>query len=210
MGADVHVGPGLDADRGVIVGYLPERDAPRRLVLGRGARLRSGTVVYAGSRIGHGFQTGHHVVVREECEIGDDVRVWTGTVIDYGCVLGDRVKVHAGCYVAQYSRIGADAFLAPGVRFANDLYPGYEASAAAMAGPDIGPGAQLGVNVTVLPYVRVGAGSIVGAGSVVTRDVPPFVVAYGNPARVARAVEDLHPAAERALAGRGETRPGTR
>jgi acetyltransferase-like isoleucine patch superfamily enzyme len=131
------------------------------------------------------------VVVREQCEIGDDVSVWSNTVIDYGCRIGDGVKIHSNCYVAQYSEIGDGAFLAPGVTFANDLYPGREESADVMSGPSIGAGAQLGVNVTVLPFVRIGEGCLVGAGSVVTRDLPPKSVAYGNPARVRGTVDDL-------------------
>lgn len=188
---DVHIGPGLDADGGVVLGYPPERDVDRRLVIGSHARLRSGTIIYGGSSIGARFATGHHVVVREQCVIGDDTSVWTNSVVDYGCRLGSGVKIHAGCYVAQFSQIGDGAFLAPGVSFANDLYPGDEASAAAMVGPSVGRGAQLGVNVTVLPYVVVGEGAIVGAGSVVTRDVPPGMVAYGNPARALRHVDEI-------------------
>ena len=60
-----------------------------------------------------------------------------------------------------------------------------------MSGPHIGAGAHLGVNVTVLPYVRIGEGCLVGAGSVVTRDLPAGTVAFGNPARVRGAVERL-------------------
>ncbi len=66
-----------------------------------------------------------------------------------------------------------------------------------MSGPWIGPGAQLGVNVTVLPFVRIGEGAIIGAGSVVTRDVEPGSVAFGNPAQVRGRVEDLVPVKER-------------
>jgi acetyltransferase-like isoleucine patch superfamily enzyme len=172
----------LDPD--VVLGYPSSRVGTAPLALGPGATLRSGTVLYAGSRIGARLSTGHHVVVREQCELGDDVAVWSGTVIDYGCRIGHRVKIHTNCYVAQFSEIEDDAFLAPGVSFANDLYPGREESAARMAGPVIGAGAQLGVNVTVLPFVRIGAGAIIGAGSVVTRDVPAGAVAYGNPAVV--------------------------
>ena len=90
--------------------------------------------------------------------------VWSNTVIDYGCRIGDRVKIHANCYVAQYTEIVDDAFLAPGVTIANDLYPGQTSRRRVMSGPRIGAGAQLGVNVTVLPYVRIGDGCLVGAG----------------------------------------------
>jgi acetyltransferase-like isoleucine patch superfamily enzyme len=181
---------------GAIVGYPVSRGgrAPlvlAALVLGAGARLRSGTVLYDGSVIGSALQTGHGVVVREESVIGDDVCIWSNSVVDYGCRIGNRVKIHCNCYIAQYSEIGDDAFLAPGVTTANDLYPGDERSAAAMGGPKIERAAQIGANVTILPYVRIGAGSLIGAGSVVTRDIPAGVVAFGNPAVVRRRVDEL-------------------
>ncbi|QWZ09544.1 N-acetyltransferase [Nocardioides panacis] len=130
-------------------------------------------------------------MVREECAVGDDVSVWSNTVVDYGCRIGNRVKIHTNCYIAQYTDIGDEAFLAPGVTLANDLYPGQRASAEVMSGPSIRQGAQLGVNVTVLPYVVIGEGCLVGAGSVVTRDLPAGSVAFGNPATVRGRVEDL-------------------
>src|SRR5947207_6939364 len=109
----------LDDD--VVLGYQGPRPCDPRLVLGEGARIRSGTIVYAGSRIGRRLETGHHVVIREENRLGDDVSVWSNTVIDYGCVIGDRTKIHANCYVAQFTEMEDDVFLAPGVIIANDL-----------------------------------------------------------------------------------------
>jgi acetyltransferase-like isoleucine patch superfamily enzyme len=192
--------PSIEADAGVEIGYPTARTVDPELTLGPDARLRSGTVLYAGSRIGDRFETGHHVVVREECEIGDDVSVWSSTVIDYGCRIGNDVKIHANCYVAQYTEIGDGAFLAPGVTIANDLYPGQSDSAEVMSGPSIGAGAQLGVNVTVLPFIRIGDRCLVGAGSVVTRDLPAGSVAFGNPARVRGSVDDLVDIASRVQA----------
>jgi acetyltransferase-like isoleucine patch superfamily enzyme len=171
------------------------------LILGAGARLRSGTVLYDGTTIGRHLETGHGVVIREACEVGDDVSVWSNSVIDYGCRVGDRVKIHCNCYVAQYTELDADVFLAPGVTIANDLYPGDKRSAQLMAGPRIGSGAQIGVNVTILPYVRIGAGALIGAGSVVTRDIPAGVVAFGSPAVVRRRVADLPVVDERVMTG---------
>jgi acetyltransferase-like isoleucine patch superfamily enzyme len=178
------------ADAGVIAGY-PAPGGGGPLVLGAGARLRSGTVLYDGTVIGRRLQTGHGVVVREGCALGDDVCVWSNSVIDYGCRIGSRVKIHCNCYVAQYTELDDDVFLAPGVTIANDLYPGDQRSADIMAGPKIGAAAQVGVNVTILPYVRIGAGSLIGAGAVVTRDIPAGVVAFGNPARPRGRVAEL-------------------
>jgi acetyltransferase-like isoleucine patch superfamily enzyme len=184
-------------DSGVTIGYAPHRPTTRSLQLGRGMRLRSGTVLYAGTRIGDRFETGHHVVVREDNVIGDDVSIWSNSVVDYGCVIGDKVKIHSNCYLAQYSTIEEGAFLAPGVTLTNDLYPGRPESLAAMTGPTIGTHAQIGANVTVLPFVVVGREALIGAGSVVTRDIPPGVIAYGCPAVVVRAVPETGPITDR-------------
>jgi acetyltransferase-like isoleucine patch superfamily enzyme len=189
--ADLRVTNGLVTDDDVILGYPTARPVEQPLILGADARLRSGTIIYSGSEIGRDFETGHHVVVRESTKIGDQVSVWSNTVIDYGCVIGSRVKIHCNCYIAQFTELEDDAFLAPGVTIANDLFPGQARSAEAMAGPLIRAGAQIGVNVTILPYVTIGEGAVIGSGSVVTRDIPAGMVAYGNPARPTRRVEDV-------------------
>jgi acetyltransferase-like isoleucine patch superfamily enzyme len=191
MSIDLRIGEGLEVDDGVTLGYRPSRSPATVLTLGAAARLRSGTVIYAGSKIGDQFETGHHVVIREGNKIGDGVSVWSNTVVDYGCVIGNRVKIHCNCYLAQFTDLEDDVFLAPGVTVANDLFPGQPGSSTAMAGPLIRAGAQIGVNVTILPYVTIGAGAIIGAGSVVTKDVASGVVAYGNPAVPGRRVEEV-------------------
>jgi acetyltransferase-like isoleucine patch superfamily enzyme len=193
-------GPSPEADDGVVVGYPVSRGSGGPLVLGAGARLRSGTTLYDGTSVGTGLQTGHGVVVREGCVIGDDVAIWSNSVVDYGCRIGNRVKIHCNCYVAQFTELDDDVFLAPGVTIANDIYPGDERSADMMSGPRIGRAAQIGVNSTILPFVRIGAGALIGAGSVVTRDIAPGMVAFGNPATEHGAVADLRSLDERIVA----------
>jgi acetyltransferase-like isoleucine patch superfamily enzyme len=156
MSAELVIGNGLKLDDGVTLGHRPSRSATTVLTLGAGARPWSGTVIYAGSKIGSHFETGHHVVIREGTGIGDAVSVWSNTVVDYGCVIGNRVKIHCNCYLAQFTELEDDVFLAPGVTVANDLFPGQAGSASAMAGPLIRAGAQIGVNATILPYATIG------------------------------------------------------
>ena len=181
----VHLGEGSLIDEDAILGYLsPRRGVSSELTIGADARVRSGCVIYAGSRIGAHLETGHHAIIREENEIGDHFSIWNSSVVDYGCRIGMRVKVHCHVYVAQFTTIEDDVFLAPGVRIANDYHPGCPDSKECMRGPTLGKGCRIGVNVTLLPYVTIGEGTLVGSGSVVTKDLPPGVVAYGNPARV--------------------------
>lgn len=192
LAAEVELGPNYHLDDNVLLGYRTGRLIPDwRLIIGENARIRSGSVIYAGTRIGNNLQTGHNVVIREENVIGHNFSIWSNSIIDYGCIIGNNVKVHSNVYVAQFTTIEDDAFLAPGVMVANDLHPGCRFSQECMRGPVIQRGAQVGINVTLLPRVVIGEYAIIGAGSVVTRDVPPRTVAYGNPAKAIRPVTDL-------------------
>jgi acetyltransferase-like isoleucine patch superfamily enzyme len=178
-------------DESVILGYPTGRSvSDQTLLIGEAAHIRSGTVIYVGTTIGRGLQTGHNVVIREENVIGDHVGIWSNSVIDYGCRIGNNVKIHNNVYVAQFTTIEDDAFLAPGVSIANDMRP-LCAECTHAGGPTIKRGARIGVNVTILPRVVIGEYALVGAGAVVTKDVPPGAVVYGNPARVYTTVNEL-------------------
>ena len=180
-----HVTLGKDVvlDENVLLGRIPERSIPdQKTRIGDRSVIRWGSVVYAGVKIGSGFQTGHHVIIREETEIGDDVKIWNLSVVDYGCKLGNRVKLHNHVYVCQGAVLEDDVFLAPGARLANDRYPPGR-QGVDWECPVIKKGAQIGMNVTILPGVVVGEGAMVGAGSVVTKNVPPYAIVYGNPAQ---------------------------
>lgn len=189
IAADIRLGNGHHIDSSAILGYPTGRKIDTHtLVIGDGACIRSGTVIYAGSRIGKNLQTGHNVVIREENNIGDGLQIWNNSVIDYGCILGNNVKIHTNVYVAQFTEIEDDVFLAPGVSTSNDPHP---LCGMCMKGPTIKRGARIGVNVTLLSHITIGEGALIGAGSVVTHDIPPFTVAYGNPARPHQSVYEL-------------------
>lgn len=189
---DIVIGIAAQIDECVKLGYRTGRKIPdHTLRIGDAACIRFGTVIYGGTTIGHRLATGHNVTIREENEIGDDFNVWNCTTIDYGCKVGNNVKIHCNCYVAQFTVIEDNAFMAPGVTIANDIHPGCEFSAKCMKGPHIEQGVEIGVNVTILPFVRIGAHSVIGSGAVVTKDIPPESVVVGNPGRVICSVHEL-------------------
>ena len=192
MTEDVSFGDNCKVEEGAIVGYASPRDIEdKTLVIGDGAEIRHGTIIYLGSKIGKNLETGHNVVIREENNIGDNFNIWSNSVIDYGCKIGNNVKIHCNCYIAQFTELEDDVFIAPGTVLANDLYPGRKESKDLMKGPVIRKGAQIGVGCRILPYITIGENAIVGAGSVVTKDVPPKAVVAGVPAKVIKYVDDL-------------------
>jgi len=179
---------------GATLGFEPIRNigegnySPR---VGEGLVMLPGAVIYNGVILGVNGRLGHNAIVREQNEIGDDFSLWSNSIVDYGCRIGNRVKIHCNVYVAQFTTLDDDVFLAPGVIVGNDPHPGCDFSQQCMRGPHICKGAKIGVNVTLLPFITIGEGALIGAGAVVTSDIPPQMVAYGNPARPVRRVEEL-------------------
>lgn len=189
---DTRLGPGtlIDEDVRLGNGNGAGRSRSNGIEIGKGARIRGGTEVSDGVRIGDRFDAGHNVFVGEGTVIGHDCRISNNSIIGAGCTLGDRVTVDANCYVAQYTTIEDDVAIAPGVCLANDPHPGSDKHEC-VRGPTIQRGAQIGMNATILPFVTIGERSLVGAGSVVTRDVPAELVVAGNPARILKSVSQV-------------------
>lgn len=179
---------------GSILGKMPFRPGIfKTLEIGDNAVISQGTIIYQGSKIGDDFKTGHYTVIREEVEIGNNVSIWGGTTVDYGAKIGNNVKIHTNCYVAQYTTVEDGVFMAPGVIIGNDPHPGCEYGHECMKqyAAKIKKGAQIGLNVTILPGVTIGERSLIGAGAVVAKDVPAGSVVVGNPGRVVKKVEDI-------------------
>lgn len=185
----VELGEGTLVDEGALVGYISGRLKERKpLRIGPNSKVRHGAVIYEGSQIGSGLETGHGVVIREENQIGAHLAVWNNTTIDYGCWIGDNVKIHCNCYIAQFTTIDDDVFLAPGVTVANDPCP---TCTLCMKGPILRRGVRVGVNVTLLPHIEIGEFSVIAAGAVVTKDIPPRSLVVGNPGKVVKTVDQI-------------------
>lgn len=161
------------------------------LVIGDGARILAGAVVFAGSRLGRNVIVGDQACVRERCELGDEVVVGRGSLVENDTTVGARTRIQANAYVTAYSTLEEDVFIAPCVVTTNDNYMGRtERRLQEMRGPTIRRGARIGGGAVLVPGVEVGEEAFVGAGAVVLRDVPARAVVVGNPARQIREVPE--------------------
>jgi acetyltransferase-like isoleucine patch superfamily enzyme len=156
-----------------------------------GACINSHTVIYSGNRIGKNFRTGHGVLIREENEIGDDVSIGSGSNVEHHVRIGNRVRLHSNVFVPELTVLEDDCWLGPNVVLTNAKYPASPITKEELMSPYVEMRAKIGANATVLPGIRIGADALVGAGAVVTADVPPGAVVAGNPARIIKTVSQL-------------------
>lgn len=186
---------GADATLGefCILGEPPHGKKIGELETRIGARaiIRSHTVIYAGNVIGDDFQTGHGVLVREENEIGNNVSIGSHSMVEHHVKIGNNVRLHSNVFVPEFSILEDDCWLGPNVVVTNARYPRSKNVKEQLRGAHIQRGAKIGANATLLPGVVIGANALVGAGAVVTHDVPDGVVVAGNPARVIKNVRDI-------------------
>ena len=132
------------------------------------------------------------------CTIGDETSIGTFVEIQKGVTIGARCKIQSHTFICEGVTIEDEVFVGHNVNFINDTYPRATSAAGALqteqdwsvVGTIVRRGASLGTGSTILGGVTIGERAIVGAGSVVTRDVPPGVIVAGNPARVLRPVPD--------------------
>jgi len=122
--------------------------------------------------------------VLPEATIGRDCNICDHVFIENDVVIGDRVTIKCGVQIWDGLRIGDDVFIGPNVTFSNDKYPRSKQYARELLQTHVGRGASIGGGAAILPGIRIGARAMVGAGSVVTHDVPTRAIVSGNPARI--------------------------
>jgi acetyltransferase-like isoleucine patch superfamily enzyme len=116
--------------------------------------------------------------------IGADANICDHVFIEGDVVVGDRVTIKSGVQLWDGLRVEDDVFIGPNATFTNDPMPRSKQYLERYAKTTLRRGCSIGANAVVLPGVTVGASALVGAGAVVTHDVPPFAIVYGNPARI--------------------------
>jgi UDP-2-acetamido-3-amino-2,3-dideoxy-glucuronate N-acetyltransferase len=139
--------------------------------------------------VGDNTQIWAFVHILPGAQIGADCNICDHVFIENDVVIGNRVTIKCGVQLWDGLRIEDDVFIGPNATFTNDLFPRSRQPFTPLK-TIIKKGASIGANATILPGITIGLNAIVGAGAVVTKDVPDSVLVLGNPARIVKRLED--------------------
>jgi len=193
------LGEGVKVLENAVVGKQPslgasstaKRDPLPPTTIGDGSVISTGAIVFAGSSIGASCIVGDQSCIRERVVMADNCILGRGSLIENDTTVGAGTRIQAEAYITAYSTLEEDVFIAPCVVTTNDNFMGRtEKRKSLMKGPTIRRGARVGGGAILLPGVEVGEEAFVGAGAVVTKDVPPRKLVVGSPAKVLRDVAD--------------------
>jgi len=148
--------------------------------IGESSVIRSGSVIYTHTKIGKGFSSGHYAIIREHTTLGEHCLVGSHTVLNGYSKIGERTRINTGCALPQSMRIGRGVFVAPLVSFSDNE----------KALPGVEDFVRIGIGAKILPKITIGRGALIGAGAVVTEDVPEKAVVYGTPAKIRGYLEE--------------------
>ena len=153
------------------------------LIIGENSTIRSNSIIYGDVNIGIKLITGHGIMIREQTSIGDNVIVGTNSIIDGNCKIGSNISIQSGVYVTWGVTIEDGVFMGPFSKTTNDKYPPAQ-DKSVLVGPILRKKCAIGSGAIILPGVEIGENSLIGAGSIVTKDIPKNVIAFGNPCKV--------------------------
>ena len=191
------LGKNVSIEKGAIIGYarlskLREGYSLKPVVIGDGTLIRTGSIIYAGCVIGKHCHIGHNTVVREFTEMGDYSSLGSNVVVEGYTKIGHHSVVHAQSHITAKMTIGNYVFIGPNVTTANDRKLRYHRPLITEEdeGPTVEDGVVIGSGAHILPRVHIGAGAFVAMGSVVTKDVNPWMLVMGVPAKEVRQIEE--------------------
>ncbi|MFT4918315.1 MAG: UDP-2-acetamido-3-amino-2,3-dideoxy-glucuronate N-acetyltransferase [Zhongshania aliphaticivorans] len=136
--------------------------------------------------IGEGSKVWQYSVVLTGAKIGENCNICAHTLIEGDVIIGNNVTVKSGVFLWDGISLESDVFIGPNATFTNDKMPRSKCYPEAFLRTLVKRGASVGANATILPGITIGKYSMVGAGAVVTKDVPAYAVVAGNPARVVK------------------------
>jgi acetyltransferase-like isoleucine patch superfamily enzyme/dTDP-4-dehydrorhamnose 3,5-epimerase-like enzyme len=146
--------------------------------------IHPNAIVEPHAKIGNNSRIWAFVHILPGAVIGADCNICDGVFVENDVIVGDRVTVKCGVQLWDGVRLDDDVFVGPNVSFTNDPFPRSKPSSWTCLKTVVRKGASIGANATILPGIEIGSHAMVGAGSVVTRDVPQNAVVVGNPARI--------------------------
>lgn len=141
-------------------------------------------IVEPGAEIGEGTRVWAFTHVLPGAKIGRDCNLCDGVFVENDVVIGDRVTIKCGVQVWDGIRLEDDVFVGPNATLTNDKFPRSKQYPEKFLQTVVHKGASIGANATILPGITIGAHAMIGSGAVVTRDVPPYAIVMGNPARI--------------------------
>jgi acetyltransferase-like isoleucine patch superfamily enzyme len=193
------LGEGVRVLENAVVGKQPslgasstaKREPLPPTTIGAGTVVSTGAIVFAGSSVGANCIVGDQSCIRERVAMADNCILGRGSLIENDTTVGAGTRIQADAYITAYSTLEDDVFIAPCVVTTNDNFMGRtEQRRSLMKGPTIRRGARVGGGAIILPGIEIGEEAFVGAGAVVTRDVPPRKIVVGSPAHVLRDVNE--------------------
>lgn len=189
---DVEIGEKSIIQDNVIIGIKSKAsDEMVKVRIGSNATIRSGTVIYSNVNIGENFKTGHNVLIREKNVIGDNVSIGSHSVVERDNRIGNNVRIHSNCFIPEFVIIEDNVWISPCVTILNVLHPPCPKFEECAKYVHVKRNAKIGGGVVIGPRITIGENSFIGMGSVVTKDIPPNVVAYGNPAKVVKRIDEM-------------------
>lgn len=185
---------------GTLIGKIPDGAGAlartpsfsRHVSIGSNCAIGPNAVVYYDVEIGKNTLIGDAASIRENCNIGSYTIIGRHVCVNYECTIGNHTKI-MDFAVLESAVVGDDVFISMHVSTANDnkfYLRKYDSKID--LGPKIDDHASIGENATLLPNIRIGRWSLVGAGSVVTKDVPEKAVVMGIPAKIVRYLDDIN------------------
>jgi len=195
----IYFGPetGIEIGQNVNIAYNKITDPRSNIVLeevsiGNNTKIRDGAIIYSGCWIGKETMIGHNVIVREVTTIGTHCKIGHGTVLEGAITIGDHTSIQPLCLIAAYSEIGSYVFVGPGTITTNDWAMDYKRPniQSDYHGVTILDGARIGAGCTIIPGATIGREAKIGAGSLVTKDIPDFKRAIGNPVIIGKDIPE--------------------
>ncbi len=188
VGDNAYIGPNVTLGEPLADFYgKPDYENPPTEI-GADSLVRSGTVIYAGTRTGARLKTGHNASIREFTEAGDDCSFGSFSMIDGRAKFGDGCRLHYAVATSHGTVLGNRVQVFPFTAFPDSLHPPCRRH---LVGPVIGDETIILLHAIILPRVRVGARCLVAAHTIVTKDVPDGMAVMGTPGKIVKRVADI-------------------